>query len=407
MFENGLELTTRLLEYNPSTEVSSSDSPILLGSVNAVNQCPVNPILDEIGVWRRQLTLDEIEQLYSESPCILGCTDALACNFESGATVSDNSCNYDCQFCSNGTIWNGELQGCVVDPSICGAGTVWDDLTQTCIVANNESVCDLVYDGNGDGVVGASDLLGLLTEYGAECTPETAFTCGDLFNYQGYDYETVQVGEQCWFAENLRAENYRNGDAITTLVGTQNPFESGDCDLYYSGEGLVGLYGQTWGCLSDCSGSFDACNNSEATLSNFGLVYNEYAVSDSRKLCPTGWHGSTDEDWIILEVALGMSVSEAGSTGGRGEIGYLLKSEELWCGDNSGEGGAGLQLRPAGAIYDDCGYSLFAWEQGYFWSSSEAGPSYFRRLQAGFDEIDRYPGNQSNMLSVRCIKDSE
>ena len=32
--------------------------------------------------------------------------------------------------------------------------------------------------------------------------------------YQGYDYETVQIGEQCWFAENLRALNYRNGDEI-------------------------------------------------------------------------------------------------------------------------------------------------------------------------------------------------
>ena len=107
----------------------------------------------------------------------------------------------------------------------------------------------------------------------------------------------------------------------------------------------MGLYGQTWGCLSDCSGSFDACNNSEATL-NFGLVYNEYAVSDSRKLCPTGWHGSTDEDWIILEVAvLGMSVSEAGSTGGRGRSGYLLKSEELWCRTTLERGRCGLTIK--------------------------------------------------------------
>ena len=33
-------------------------------------------------------------------------------------------------------------------------------------------------------------------------------------NYHGYDYATVQIGEQCWFAENLRTEFYQNGDSI-------------------------------------------------------------------------------------------------------------------------------------------------------------------------------------------------
>ena len=101
----------------------------------------------------------------------------------------------------------------LLNEQLCGVGTVWDDLTQSCIVANNESVCDLVYDGNGNGIVGAGDLLGLLTEYGSECIPETAFTCGDPVSYQGYDYQTVQIGEQCWFAENLRSD-YQDGDVI-------------------------------------------------------------------------------------------------------------------------------------------------------------------------------------------------
>ena len=29
-------------------------------------------------------------------------------------------------------------------------------------------------------------------------------TCGDDVNYQGYNYATLQIGDQCWFAENLR-----------------------------------------------------------------------------------------------------------------------------------------------------------------------------------------------------------
>ena len=40
------------------------------------------------------------------------------------------------------------------------------------------------------------------------------WTCGCPLAYQGYDYETVQIGEQCWFSENLRTEYYRTGDFI-------------------------------------------------------------------------------------------------------------------------------------------------------------------------------------------------
>ena len=277
----------------------------------------------------------------------------------------------------------------------------------SCLTAVGQNNCSLVYDGNGDGAVGSADLIGLLSEYGINCDEPGISECGIPVSYQGYNYATVLIGEQCWFAENLRAENYRNGDAIATLAGTQDPFASGDCNLYYSGEGLVGLYGQTWGCSSGCSGSFDACSDVGETLLTFGLVYNEYAVSDSRKLCPTGWHGATDEEWMILEVALGMTMSEAQSTGARGQIAHLLKSDNLWCEDNPGDGDDGLQLRPGGQISDDCGASNDAWDQGYFWSTSETGQDYFRRLKAGYDYIDRYPISQSNMLSVRCLKDTE
>ena len=100
--------------------------------------------------------------------------------------------------------------------------------------------CDLEYDGNGDGSVGSGDLLGLLTEFGAECTPETAFTCGDPVSYQSYDYATVQIFEQCWFAENLRAENYRNGDELSTNLDNSQWGSStiGAVAVYGEGGGL-------------------------------------------------------------------------------------------------------------------------------------------------------------------------
>ena len=90
-------------------------------------------------------------------------------------------------------------------PESCGPGTVWDPETQACIVAYPA-------DTNFDGCVQLNDLLDLLAAYGLCQT--TAWSCGDPLEYQGYDYATVQIGEQCWFGENLRNENYNNGDAI-------------------------------------------------------------------------------------------------------------------------------------------------------------------------------------------------
>ena len=48
------------------------------------------------------------------------------------------------------------------------------------------------------------DLLDLLGAYGdcgtAEFVEAEWTTCGDLVGYQGYNYETVLIGEHCWFA---------------------------------------------------------------------------------------------------------------------------------------------------------------------------------------------------------------
>ena len=40
--------------------------------------------------------------------------------------------------------------------------------------------------------------------------------CGGVstVTYDGYTYALVAIGDQCWFAENLRNEHYANGDAI-------------------------------------------------------------------------------------------------------------------------------------------------------------------------------------------------
>lgn len=44
-------------------------------------------------------------------------------------------------------------------------------------------------------------------------TPDR-WDCGSLVLYNGEDYRTVKIGDQCWFGENLKTKEYRNGNPI-------------------------------------------------------------------------------------------------------------------------------------------------------------------------------------------------
>ena len=102
-------------------------------------------------------------------------------------------------------------------------------------------------------------------------------------NYQGYEYELVEIGDQCWFAENLRSFMFTNGDEIP--AGIDFPAE---------------IPGVVAGCNSNC-----------------GNVYNKAAVIDGRGLCPAGWSIPVVLDWSELlarTTGVGLSI-EQGVTG--------------------------------------------------------------------------------------------
>ncbi len=257
----------------------------------------------------------------------------------------------------------------------CGAGTTWDESSQTCIIAN-------VSDTDFDGCVGINDFLVHLSNFGSGCGPEPAWACGDPLEYQGYDYETVQIGEQCWFAENLRAENYRNGDAI------QSGLSDGD-----------EWAGTTEGAVDVDEGDY---------LSTYGRLYNGYTAADERRLCPSAWSVPTDEDWMELEMALGMSESEANSTGWRGtDEGIQMKTTYGWLDDENGTNVSGFSGLPGGAKatighFYDAGYS------GNWWSSSNSDDAnaWYRDLELTSPaQVYRASTNRNHGFSIRCIKD--
>jgi len=203
--------------------------------------------------------------------------------------------------------------------------------------------------------------------------------------FDGYTYELVAIVDQCWFAENLRTEHYANGDAI--------PGELSNSEWQNNTtEGAQAIY-----------------SNDASNLADYGRLYNGYAVDDARGLCPSGWHVPTDGEYMILEMTLGMSESQANSTGWRGtDQGTQMKSspsdDPSWDGTNTSgfSALAGGNRFSHGDFYDE-GYF------GYFWSSSpnECCPNaWLRALSSGLTEVYRH-NNYSRRFgfSVRCVRD--
>ena len=322
-----------------------------------------------------------------------GCSNPAACNYNLEAT-EDGACDF-C-FCLEGTEWNDSLQGCVVTEAaliqVCGEGTYWDDLAQACLTIET---CQ--EDLDGDGVIGVEDLLQLLSSFGTECAPEPGgleWNCGDPVTYHGYDYATVQIGEQCWFAENLRTELYANGDSIQGSLG--------DFEWSYGSEGAQAIYGE------GTSAVYQGTDDEVFNLSSYGRLYNWNAVDDTRGLCPINWHVPLDFDFMILEQELGMDSAVVSMSGIRGtDQGIKLKSSPSdapsWNGSNlSGFSGlAGGERQLYGGFFSEGTIA-------YFWSGTAIDNlAWGRALVDNVDGVGRYTHPIRNGFSVRCVQDSE
>ena len=321
--------------------------------------------LDNIGIWNRALTEEEILALYNAPAPAPGCTDPTACNFNDEANIEDDSCIYP--------LFGDD---CEDGGAACGEGTIWDSSLQSC-VGFDECPSDL----NDDGIVGINDLLSLLSDFGMECPPEMAeWTCGDLMNYHGYDYATVQIGEQCWFAENLRTAHYTTGDALAQFVPDSIWIESIEPTVSYYNESIA-----------DCDGLF--LDNNECSIpviEDCGLLYNGFALSSPIGLCPSGWHVAEKPEFdLVLTFLL--------EHGWDGAIGQGLFSQEV--GFNAQKGG--YRLHNGDFLHKD--------EYAYLWTNS-VGPG--GRWLIKFNETTEEMlwldySLPRHGLSVRCLKDTE
>ena len=359
-FELGGNLITEVA-CDALTQSFDNDHPLTLG-VEREGLYHSSGRFEDLSLWNRLLSIEEKEALQISGPWLSGCTDEGACNFDPEANVNDGSC-----------------LDCSLFEERCGPGTVWDESIQLCVGANPS-------DSDFDGCVGMTDLLDLLSVFGT-CN-EIPWSCGDPLEYQGYDYETVQIGEQCWFAENLRAENYRNGDVI--------PVGLSDEEWSSTTSGAMAAYGEGSSACYSYSLDGDACDESWS-LDEYGGLYNWYSVVDARGLCPSGWYVASDGEWTALTEHLGGSIV----------AGYQMKTTYGWSNGGNGSNSSGFSGLPGG-FRDSSGYFSFAGNYGNMWSSSTSGSdAWYRYLYDYHDDIFRSNYDPRSGFSIRCLKDSE
>lgn len=106
----------------------------------------------------------------------------------------------------------------------------------------------------------------------------------------------MQIGTQVWMVENLKTTKYNNGDFIGTTSPTTLNIEAESSPKYQ------------W-----------AYDSNENNVSTYGRLYTWFATTDSRNICPTGWHIPTDAEWTTLVNFLG-GENEAGNN--LNEIGH-------------------------------------------------------------------------------------
>ena len=198
----------------------------------------------------------------------------------------------------------------------------------------------------------------------------------------GQTYTTIQIGTQCWMSENLAATKYNDGTDIPLVTDNS-----------------------AWASLT--TPAYCWYNNDSATYaSTYGALYNWYSA-DTSILCPTGWHVPSDGEWKTMEMALGMSQSQANVTGWRGttDEGEKMKSTSGWNNNGNGTNSSGFNALPGGFRGGGGPYSNLG-NGGIWWSSSEGSgtAAWYRSLLYGTNLVGRYNVNKAYGYSVCCLK---
>ncbi|MCD4795524.1 MAG: T9SS type A sorting domain-containing protein [Bacteroidales bacterium] len=190
-----------------------------------------------------------------------------------------------------------------------------------------------------------------------------------------YHYSTVKIGTQTWMGENLRATHYNDGTLLPNVTN-----------------------GSTWINLTTPAYCwFD--NNYEEYGTIYGALYNWFVVTESKNICPVGWHIPSDQEWATLMDYLG------GETVAGGKL--KQTGTEYWNSPNTGANNeSGFTGLPGDLRFTD-GNFTFVGVNGYFWTSTETNgtDAWYYVLNTNQSGLFYYDRDKIRGHSIRCILD--
>lgn len=178
-------------------------------------------------------------------------------------------------------------------------------------------------------------------------------------------------------AENLKTSKYRNGDSIgTTSPATKDISVESKPKYQWAYDGI------------------------ETNVPTYGRLYTWYAITDSRKVCPTGWHLPNKSEWAILINYLGSDSIAGGKMKEKGTSHWL-------CPNKGATNETGFKALPSG-IRQNKGEFRGLDVVGSWWSFGEISTKKANRFSMDYysSKITRLDGFKQSGFSVRCIKDN-
>jgi len=356
---------------------------------------PFNGKIDDIGIWNRALTPQEITNLYNSqlptqtSLCLPTITTSSPTSIGTDSVVIGGNITNDG---GSSIVLRGVCYSTSPNPNMGnqrtedGSGIGSFNAVLRGLISSTTYYARS-YAKNSNGVVVYGNEVSFTTTAslpGLRCpgTPTVTDIDGNVYN-------TVQIGTQCWTQSNLKVSKYRNGDNIPT-----------------------GLSGAQWS--STTSGAYAIYNNDPVNDALYGKLYNWYTVNDSRGLCPTGWHVPSDVEWNLLVKYLDSNADtvcvncwQSSTAGGALKSTAMQPTPGGWNSPNTGATNSSGFTAPPSGLRNSLGVFDIMSDFGCWWSSSvsSASNAWYRFLNYDYSDVNRSNGTRADGFSVRCLKD--